>query len=179
MDAAILEKLKYPIGNFEGITSWTHDTIHKYILTIEAFPSKLKSEVESLSIETLQNKYRPDGWNIAQVINHCADSHMNALIRFKLAITENQPTIKPYDETAWADLKDGKNLDIALSLKLIEALHAKWVLLLKSLSENDFHKMYVHPQYGKTFTLGNVLANYDWHCKHHLAHISNAKTNKF
>jgi hypothetical protein len=174
-----LEKLKYPIGDFAGIFTWTSLDIKNYIQTIETFPQLLKAEVGTLHQDTLKNRYRPEGWNIAQVVNHCADSHINAFMRFKLALTEDQPTVKPYNETAWAELVDGKNLDITLSLNLIEALHAKWTLLLKSLSDEDFHKMYVHPQYGKTFTLGNILATYDWHCRHHLAHIVNAKANKF
>jgi hypothetical protein len=174
-----LEKLKYPVGKFEAITAWSQSDINQYIQTIQSFPSLLIDAIKQLNTTQLQNKYRPEGWNIAQVVNHCADSHMNAFIRFKLSLTENNPTIKPYEESAWAELADGQNLDITLSMQLIVGLHAKWILLLKSMRLEDFDKTYIHPEYNKSFTLGNALATYDWHCRHHLAHIINAKQNGF
>jgi hypothetical protein len=179
MTEQTLEQLKYPVGKFESILEWNQTQIDQYIQTIQAFPSSIIDLVKSLDQTTLQNKYRPDGWTIAQVVNHCADSHMNAFIRFKLSLTEVNPTIKPYDESAWAELVDGKNIDITLSIQLIVGLHTRWLVLLKSMPLSDFDKTYIHPEHNKSYTLGNALATYDWHCRHHLAHIKNAITTAF
>jgi DinB superfamily len=174
-----LEQLKYPIGKFQAISEWNDVSIKKYGTTIETFPQLLKSEVSALSTSDLEKKYRPDGWNIAQVVNHCADSHINAFIRFKLSLTETNPSIKPYHEAAWAELKDGTNLDISLSLQLIESLHAKWMIVLNAMKMDDFGHTYFHPEYQRNYTLANALATYDWHCRHHLAHIKQALKNAF
>jgi DinB superfamily len=179
MTEQTLAQLKYPVGKFVAIDEWNQTQIDQYIQTIQAFPSAIIDLVKSLNETTLQNKYRPNGWTIAQVVNHCADSHMNAFIRFKLSLTENNPTIKPYDEAAWAELADGTNLDITLSVQLIVGLHARWLLLLKSMHLSDFDKTYIHPEHNKNFTLANALATYDWHCRHHLAHIQLAIKNHF
>ncbi|MEO8794912.1 MAG: YfiT family bacillithiol transferase, partial [Daejeonella sp.] len=119
--------------------------------------------------------YRPEGWTVRQVIHHLADSHMNAFIRFKLALTESNPTITPFDESLWADLPDGKKSPIDSSLKIIEGLHFRWTALLNSLSEDQFQRTYFHPDHGKKWTLENVLALYSWHSSHHLAHITSLK----
>jgi hypothetical protein len=179
MNDNTLEQLKYPLGKFEAIHRWTQMDIDAYIQTIQSFPSQLIEEIKSLNTDSLQKKYRPEGWNIAQVVNHCADSHMNAFIRFKLSLTEQNPTIKPYEQSAWAELSDGQNLDVTLSVQLIVGLHARWLVLLKSMPLSDFDKTFMHPEYNRTYTLGNALATYDWHCKHHLAHIKNAKQHSF
>ncbi len=174
-----LEQLKYPIGKFQSISEWNEVSIKKYCSTIEMFPQLLKLEVSALNNTELEKKYRPDGWTIAQVVNHCADSHINAYIRFKLSLTETNPSIKPYQEAAWAELKDGTNLDISLSLQLIESLHGKWTILLSAMLMDDFDKTYFHPEYQRSYTLANALATYDWHCRHHLAHIQQALKNAF
>ena len=166
------EKLKYPIGEFIAPEKISKEMLADFLLTIGSFPIKLKSEVENLTQTQLDTPYRPEGWTIRQVVNHCADSHMNSLIRFKLALTESNPTIKPYMEERWAELADSKTMPIEPALKILDGLHERWLVLLNSLTEKDYHKTFVHPQSGKQFKLDENLGLYAWHCKHHLAHIT-------
>lgn len=172
-----LEKLRYPIRKFVCPTEITTSDIKNWIKIIEEFPSKLKNQVEKLSNTDLQRSYRPNGWTIAQVVNHCADSHMNSFIRFKLALTEDSPIIKPYFEDRWAELPDSNNYLTEDALKILEGLHTKWVFLLRSLSEEEWDKEFIHPESGKTISLKTNLGIYAWHCEHHLAHIVIAKKN--
>jgi hypothetical protein len=171
-----LFKLRYPIGKYTKPEAFTPDLIKKFIDTIEAFPDKLKKETESLNDEQLDTPYRPGGWTIRQVVHHCADSHMNSFMRFKLALTEDKPSIKPYKEQLWAELPDSKNLSIVPSLTLLEGLHHRWVALLKFLSKDDFAKTFIHPEHGRVIRLDENLGIYAWHCDHHLAHIMSVKT---
>ncbi|MBK8944321.1 MAG: putative metal-dependent hydrolase [Ignavibacteriae bacterium] len=173
-----LEKLKYPIGRFTKPEIITSEMRNEFIDLIKNFPNQLKNEVENLSDEQLNTQYRPDGWTIRQVVNHCADSHMNSLIRFKLALTEDTPTIKPYLEDRWAKLEDSKNFPISSALKMIEGIHERWTALLNSFSENDWNKCFYHPQSQKEIKLDENLSIYAWHCKHHLAHITELKKSK-
>lgn len=129
-----------------------------------------------LSDAQLDTPYRPEGWTIRQVVHHCADSHMNAIIRLKLALTEEKPVIKPYFEDRWAELVDGKSLPIEPSLKILEGVHKRWVLLLENLTASQFQRTFVHPELGTEFSLAVATANYAWHCEHHLAHITNVQT---
>ena len=145
------------------------------IEVIDRYPALLKSEVAGLSAGELKLTYRPDGWNILQVVHHTADSHMNAFIRFKLAITETTPTIKPYLQNLWAELPDTGNVPIEASLKILEGLHLRWSTLLRTLSEKDFEKKYFHPEQKREVELKEVLPLYAWHCKHHLTHVKQAK----
>ncbi|WP_407405136.1 YfiT family bacillithiol transferase [Chryseobacterium sp.] len=124
---------------------------------MEEFPQKLKLETENLTDEDFNKKYRPGGWTIRQIVNHCADSHMNSLIRFKLAMTEDLPTIKPYSEDLWAELADSKNFPIESSIKILEGLHERWVVFLKSMSENDFEKAFIHPETQEKVSLKNNI----------------------
>ncbi|MGE0637907.1 MAG: YfiT family bacillithiol transferase [Bacteroidia bacterium] len=173
-----LEQLKYPIGKFKMPAEFTNQSISAFISDIENFPSLLRKEVQALSDEQLDTPYRPEGWTIRQVVNHCADSHMNSLTRFKLALTEDNPTIKPYFEERWAELSDSKIMPIHAALNMLEGLHVRWVVLLKSMTSADFEKTFVHPESGRTFSLNQTLAIYSWHCKHHLAHITTLKKSK-
>jgi hypothetical protein len=170
-----IEQLKYPIGKFVKPDSYTSQVLHQYIRDIELFPSRLRAEVEQLTDEQLNTPYRPDGWTIRQVVHHCADSHMNSFIRFKLALTEETPTIKPYFEDRWAELADSKTMAIEPALRLLEGLHQRWVVILQSLSEKDFEKKFVHPERLKEIRLNETLGLYAWHCHHHLAHITTLK----
>lgn len=165
-----IEKLKFPIGQFAPLESYTKGNINSYINDLEIIPSQLRKEVESLSDEQLDTQYRPNGWTVRQVIHHIPDSHMNAFIRFKLSLTEDNPVIRPYAEDKWAELPDTK-LPAEISLKLTEAVHKRWVYLLKAMSAEDFDRRYTHPEYKKVFTLKEALHQYSWHGKHHLAHI--------
>jgi DinB superfamily len=166
-----LEKLKFPIGKFEKPISISESDLKNWIETIELFPSHLKNLTNTLSIEELNWKYRPDGWAIKQVIHHCADSHMNSFIRFKLALTENVPTIKPYEEGKWAELIDSLDGCISNSIAIIEGLHYRWVLLLKTFTSKELSRQFMHPESKVLYTLKEVIGLYAWHCNHHLAHI--------
>ena len=168
-----LHHLRFPVGEFQKPDSISTAERENMIHTIAEFPDILRSQVESLGQE-LDWKYRPDGWMIRQVVHHCADSHMNALIRFKLTLTEDSPTIRPYFENRWAELTDTLDAPINESLDILRGVHSRWARLLREMNEKDFDKHYVHPEYGTTYTLGQALANYDWHCKHHGAHIDQA-----
>ena len=142
---------------------------------ISQYPALVKNEVLRLSDEESKLAYRPGGWNIIQVVHHTADSHMNAFVRFKLALTENTPTIKPYLENLWAQLPDVNNVPMEASLKILEGLHLRWSTLLRTLSEKDFEKKYFHPEQKREVMLLEVLALYAWHCRHHLAHVQQTK----
>ncbi len=169
-----IQKLKFPIGEFSPLENYTMEQIDSYIKDIEALPLRLRKEVENLSDDRLDTPYRPDGWTIRQVVHHIPDSHMNAFIRFKLTLTEDNPVIRPYYEDRWANLSDAK-MPAEVSLNLTEAVHKRWVNILENMSLEDFEKKYMHPEYKKTFSLNEALHLYSWHCKHHLAHITELK----
>ena len=173
-----LEQLKYPAGKFVKPESITKEIIDSAISEIENFPSLVKTEIQNLNEKDLQLRYRPEGWTITQVVHHCADSHINSYMRFKLALTENVPTIKPYEESLWAELPDN-NLSPFVSLKLLDALHEKWVYIIKSLSEEDLNKEFIHPDQSEKISLKENISIYSWHCRHHLAHIRQAKELRF
>jgi uncharacterized damage-inducible protein DinB len=139
--------------------------------TLRRLPERLRSAVSGLNQAQLDTPYREGGWTVRQVVHHLADSHANSVIRFKLALTEDWPTIKPYDEAAWARLDDSARLAIDGSLVFLDALHARWVVLLESMTDADFERGYVHPENGRQ-TLERALAIYEWHSRHHVAHIT-------
>ncbi len=172
-----LEKLKFPIGKFVAPKEISRDFIQEWISVINDFPTKLKEEVDALTEEQLNTTYRPNGWTIRQVVHHCADSHMNSLTRFKLALTEENPSIKPYFEERWAELADSATMSIVPSLLMIEGIHQRWTVLLKNLTDEQLSRMFIHPEQGKTFRLDENIGVYAWHCNHHLAHIQLAKMN--
>jgi len=169
-----LEKLKYPIGKFQKPDAISENDLKTWIEAIENFPVKIKKLTSTLSAQKLNWVYRPEGWCIKQVVHHCADSHMNSIIRFKLALTEDNPMIKPYEEQLWAELVDGNSDDIFHSLQLIESVHYRWVLLLKSLGTAELKRQFTHPAIKKTYSLDAMIGMYAWHCNHHLAHIEQA-----
>ena len=171
----ILEELKYPIGKFNWPKEVSNAELKIWMDAIESFPARLKSEVENLTDEELSMIYRPDGWNIRQVVHHCADSHSNAFTRFKLTLTEDKPTIKPYHENLWALLPDVTVTPIEWSLQMLEGLHKRWNILLRNLSVTDLQRAYIHPDHGRELKLESVVALYAWHSNHHLAHVQQAK----
>jgi hypothetical protein len=177
MNEQELEKLRYPVGRFRSPAEVTPGLINEWIATIAELPAKLRSLLNGLNDNQLDTPYRPGGWKIRQVVHHLADSHINSLCRFKLALTEDKPTIKPYMEERWAELAD-YNEAIDNALDLIQALHHKWVVLLGSLSPADWQKSFFHPETGKESSLDKTLALYAWHCEHHYAHIANLKKEK-
>jgi uncharacterized damage-inducible protein DinB len=162
------QDLRYPIGCFSA--SAVTSTRAQQIDTLRQFPAQLRDAVRDLSDAQLDTPYRESGWTVRQLVHHIADSHTNLLIRFKLALTENSPTIKPYDEAAWAKLADS-SLPIDCSLAITEGVHTRIVALLESLQEADFAKSFLHPESGPQ-TVGSYLAVGDWHSRHHLAHIT-------
>lgn len=168
-----LQKLKFPIGEYVPNKNPDRDLLYKWIHDIGTFPAKLEKATRRLSAETLNWKYRPDGWTVKQVIHHCADSHMNSIMRFKLTLTEDTPTIRPYFEDRWASLLDAQDEDIYASLMLLEGLHKKWVILLRGLTEEQLKLEFVHPEHGLKFNLAETIGKYAWHCNHHLAHVKN------
>ncbi|MGH7782968.1 MAG: YfiT family bacillithiol transferase [Candidatus Binatia bacterium] len=167
---ATAQDLSYPIGKFNK-TSIDPARRAEYIDTIKGLPAKISAAVDGLDETQIDTPYRPEGWTVRQTAHHIADSHMNAFIRFKLALTEDTPpTIKPYYEDRWAELGDSK-LPVDVSLKLIETLHSRWAALLDSMSDADFNRTFIHPETGE-WTLDGVLALYAWHGKHHTTHIT-------
>ena len=168
------QKLRYPIGEFVLPKEIISDNIEAWINTIDLFPKRIEELVKELSNSDLNWQYRPEGWMIRQVVHHCADSHMNAFIRFKLCLTEDIPSIRHYFEDRWAKLPDTTESPVSESLQIIKGLHARWVHLLKSLNKDDLKKELFHPEYKSQFSLDEYIGNYSWHCDHHLAHIKNA-----
>jgi uncharacterized damage-inducible protein DinB len=162
--------LQYPIGKFSFPDTTTPAQRQTWIQEIARAPLELRGAVAGLSEEQLDTPYRPGGWTVRQVVHHVPDSHMNAFVRFKLALTEDQPTIKPYDEALWAKLSDAA-LPVEPSLGLLEALHIRWVRLLETMSERDYQRTFVHPESG-SWRLDQYLAQYAWHGRHHVAHIA-------
>lgn len=170
-----MEQLKYPIGDFQTPTTYSPQDIDNWISIIEKAPAQVEAAVKDLSDAQLNTPYRPEGWTIRQVVHHLPDSHMNSYIRFKWTLTENAPIIKAYDEQSWAELEDGKNAPIELSIQLLKSLHARWVLVLKNLSEADLEKHFTHPETGNKIPLKEMIALYAWHSQHHLSHITSLK----
>jgi hypothetical protein len=165
-----LEDLRYPIGRFKTPVSFDPAIRAGHISTLRLLPANLQSAVSGLSHSQIDTQYREGGWTVRQLVHHIADSHANAYTRTKLALTEDWPTIKPYDEAAWARLADSR-LPIDSSLAMIAALHERWVVLIESLSDADFQRGYNHPENGRQ-DLATVLAIYAWHSRHHTAHIT-------
>ena len=166
-----MSDLRYPVGRFTQPASLTPAERSAAIQIVADAPRNMRTAVNGLNEQQIDTPYRPEGWTVRQVVHHVPDSHMNAYIRFKLALTEDTPTIKPYDEAAWAKLADTANTPIKVSLDTLENLHARWVILLRAMSPGDFSRMYNHPEMGKT-ALDQVLAMYAWHSRHHVAHIA-------
>ena len=174
-----IETLKYPIGKPKTPTKIEPTQIESWIQAIRVFPALVTKEVTPLTDKELQYKYRLEGWTIQQVVGHCIDSHMNSMIRFKLTLTEDNPTIKPYDEARWATLNDTVNYSIQDATKLLSGIHQRWVFLLEQLETLQLQRTYVHPESNARVSLQESLAIYAWHCNHHLQHIINAKAFKY
>lgn len=166
------EHLRYPIGRFEYQTDYSLDNLRKDIKIIAKFPKTLKALLKKLKSGGLKLTYRKGGWTVHQIIHHLADSHLHAYIRIKMALTEPNPVIKPYDEALWAQTEDGSGAPIRPSIKLLSAHHERWSYLLKSLSEDDLERSFFHPEHRRLISIAESIAFYAWHCRHHLAHIN-------
>lgn len=168
------EDLRFPVGKFDETLEITAERRKEFVQTIAELPAKLNQAIENLNDAQLDTHYRPEGWTLRQVVHHVADSHLNSFCRFKLGLSEDTPTIKPYDEAAWAEMADSKDVPVDLSLKIIEGVHARWTLLLNSMSDADFDREINHPERG-VMSLTSMLALYDWHSRHHTAHITETR----
>jgi uncharacterized damage-inducible protein DinB len=166
--------LRYPIGEYQSRPALSHRERTEAIGYIAALPKHLREVIAGLSPQQMEARYRPGGWTVRQVVHHIPDSHMNAYIRCKLAVTEDEPTIKPYDEKSWAELADIREVPIAVSLSLADALHQRWDAFLRSLQPVDFMRRVHHPERG-TMTLDDLVAHYAWHGRHHIAHITSLR----
>jgi hypothetical protein len=167
--------LRYPIGRFTARRDVTADLRQSLIRAIADAPRNLRTATTGLTDRQLETPYRPAGWTVRQVVHHVPDSHVNAYVRFKLALTETRPTIKPYDEAAWALLADTARTPIAVSLDLLDALHHRWVAVLESMSAEQFARELTHPDHGPV-SLDWMLQLYAWHGRHHTAHVTELRT---
>lgn len=166
---------RYPIGKFEPRDKLTPAERTAAIDQIAAAPQHMRDAIRGLSDKQLDTPYRDDGWSVRQVVHHLPDSHLNGYARVKLALTEDAPTIKPYDEAAWAALPDSRNTPIETSLSMLEALHVRWTGLLRSLKPEQFTRTITHPEHGRTFTIDHLIAMYAWHGRHHVGHITSLR----
>lgn len=169
------ELKRYPIGHFDEPKNITDIQVDEFIKVIKEFPSKLRDLIENFSDEQLDTPYREKGWTVRQLVNHLADSHANAFIRFKLALTEENPIIKPYHEAKWTELQDSASISIKPAMRMLKGIHQRWYHLLKSLTNRQFERTFHHPEQGRNYDLRVCLAIYVWHCNHHFAHIENLK----
>jgi uncharacterized damage-inducible protein DinB len=170
-DDAVVD-LRYPIGPFRFDGNASTARREQWIGDVAAAPAQLRAAVAGLTSAQLDTPYREGGWTVRQVVHHVPDSHLNAYTRIKLALTEEEPTIKPYDEGRWAELPDAREGEIEPSLDLLEHLHQRWLMLLRQLKTADFSRQFRHPEHGRIFKLSEVLALYAWHGRHHVAHIT-------
>ena len=168
---------RYPIGTFEMPAHVTPARRQQAIDEIAATPVKMRAAAKGLSESQLDTPYREGGWTVRQVVHHVPDSHLNAYVRLKLALTEDKPTIKPYDEAAWAELADSKSTPIEVSLMLLDSVHARWDRLWRSLKSEHFARVLIHPEHGER-TVDWLLFLYEWHGKHHTAHITELRKQK-
>jgi len=176
MEAATIDP-RYPIGKYHRVKDATPEMRRQAIGEIAAAPARLRAAVVGLSEEQLETPYREGGWSLRQLVHHVADSHMNAYVRFKLALAETAPTIKPYEEKDWAEFVDAKTLPVAVSLNLLDALHERWVVFLSELKQEDFARTFVHPEHGAQ-SVEWMLFLYAWHGRHHVAHVTELRKRK-
>ena len=169
--------VRYPVGKFQMEKPVTDALRQKWIAEIAEAPARLRAAVEGLSPQQLDTPYRDAGWTVRQVVHHVPDSHLNAYTRFKLALTEDQPTIKPYDEKRWSELDDARTAPPEISLALLDSLHRRWVLVLRSMQPADFARTFKHPEMG-VLDLDTLLALYAWHGRHHVGHITSLRARR-
>ena len=165
-----MEELKYPIGKYIE-QPFSETQLGEWLFCIETLPMLMEEAIENLDEAQLQTPYRPEGWTVHQLVHHVADSHMNAYIRFKLGLTEDNPTIKPYEEKLWAQMADTKNLPINISITILYAVHKRMLEVLKNIKTEEWNRTVFHPEHQQTMTIRYLLGMYAWHGKHHVAHI--------
>lgn len=168
------DDLKYPVGTYQ-VQPFSQKQKEEWLLDIKFLPSELELAVQNLDEHQLQTSYREGGWTVHQLVHHVADSHMNAYMRFRLGLTENNPTIKPYEQDDWAKLNDTKTLPINVSLTLLHALHQRLYATIKDLQDEEWERTVFHPEQNKKLSLWELLGSYAWHGRHHVAHIKNLR----
>ncbi len=177
MSTAVTPDLSYPIGKFEYAGTLTAQQRADAIRDVEETPARLREAIRGLDDKQLDTPYRPGGWTVRQVVHHVPDSHLNAYVRWKLTLTEDTPTIKPYLEAEWAKLADSA-LPVEVSLNLLESVHARWVTVIEAMQPEQWKREFFHPDMKKKVSLDQVLAMYSWHSRHHLAHITELKARR-
>ncbi len=170
-----MEDPRYPIGRPEVVEELTPERRQELIGAIEEAPRRLRAAVEGLTDAQLDTPYREGGWTVRQVVHHVPDSHLNSYVRFRLALTEDEPTIKPYSEKAWSELPDARTLPIEPSLRVLEGLHRRWAALLRAMTPEQFARGFIHPEHGRRQSLDQALQVYAWHGRHHTAHITSLR----
>lgn len=168
---------RYPIGKYEP-QPFSEKQKEEWLNDLKFLPEELERAINNLDAFQLSTPYREGGWQVKQLVHHIADSHMNAYIRFKLGLTEDSPTIKPYEEKEWAKLADNETVPVNVSITLLHALHQRWHATIENLTQDEFERTVVHPEHGRKMTLWFLLGMYAWHGKHHVAHISELRKNK-
>ena len=169
-----MDDLRYPIGKFRPVAAVQPEQLSQWVEEIAAAPAGLRAAVEGLSPAQLDTPYRPGGWTVRQVVHHVPDSHINAYMRYRLALTEDEPAIKAYIESSWAELPDARHAQVAVSLALLDALHERWTLLMRSLRPVEWRRTFRHPERGLVSLEGDA-GLYGWHGRHHIAHITSLR----
>jgi len=172
-----MEELKYPIGKYIP-QPFSNEQLREWLLDIQTLPQQVEYAITNLDEAQLATPYREGGWTVKQLVHHVADSHMNAYIRFKLGLTEDNPSIKPYEENLWAEMIDTQNIPINVSITLLYALHTRWTEILKHISMEEWNRTVFHPEHKKEMTLWFLLGMYAWHSRHHVAHINKLRERK-
>jgi uncharacterized damage-inducible protein DinB len=167
-----MDDVRYPVGKFDRRDRLTPGERSAMIEAVAEAPARMRDAVRSLDAAKLDAPYREGGWTVRQVVHHVPDSHMNAYLRFKWALTEERPTIKPYDEAEWAKLSDSQDTPVETSLTMLEALHDRWVRLMRKMTDADFKRVLLHPEHAGEMTLDSMLGLYEWHGRHHVGHVT-------
>jgi uncharacterized damage-inducible protein DinB len=175
MSDPTVDLLRFPLGRFQWSGALSADQRRQDMTILSETPARLRQAVANLTNEQLDTPYRDGGWTVRQVVHHVPDSHLNAYVRFRLTLTEDQPLVKTYDEAAWANLSDARTAPLEPSLSLLDAIHTRWVLLLRDLAPEDFQRVFRHPEYSEARPLDWLLHLYAWHGPHHVAHITGLK----
>ena len=170
------EDLRYPVGKFAAPVAWNPVDVPRWRTDLAELPARMRAAVSGLTDEQLDTPYRDGGWTVRQTVHHVADSHLNAYCRFRLALTEDAPMIKPYLQARWAELPDARTLPIAPSLGILDGLHNRLIALIDTMTSAEWQRGFVHPEHGRTMTLWQAAALYSWHSTHHVAHIANLRT---
>jgi hypothetical protein len=173
-----IDSVRYPAGVYEKPDKILKSDVSRWCKEIERLPRDLKRLVSGFNDEQLDTPYREAGWTVRQVIHHLADSHINAYCRIKLALTEDNPTVKPYEEKRWAELSDARSADIKFSIQILTGIHKRWGLTIRAMNKEDYKRTFFHPANGRNQSIGEIIGMYAWHGRHHLAHIRNLKSSK-